>query len=107
MDDGGNVHGAPTDGMEGFYDEGGTFRPYVTSANGYASGLNRVPRDGYYYLHEDESVSTAQETASKGQGKVFVFNVTGNTFTAGLSADEFAQRLADTIERKLAGGVLS
>ena len=107
MDDGGNVHGAPTDGMEGFYDEGGTFRPYVTSANGYASGLARVPRDGYYYLHSGESVSTAQETASKGQGKGFVINVTGNTFTAGLSADEFAQRLADTIERKLAGGVLS
>ena len=108
MDDGGNVHGAPTDGMEGFYDEGGTFRPYVTSANGYASGLARVPRDGYYYLHSGESVSTAQETASKGRNGMTVnINVSGTQIGSGLSAEEFAQRLADTIERKLAGGVLS
>lgn len=108
VDDGGNVHGAPTDGMEGFYDEGGTFRPYVTSANGYASGLARVPRDGYYYLHSGESVSTAQETASKGRNGMTVnINVSGTQIGSGLSAEEFAQRLADTIERKLAGGVLS
>lgn len=108
VDDGGNVHGAPTDGVEGFYDEGGTFRPYVTSANGYASGLARVPRDGYYYLHSGESVSTAQETASKGRNGMTVnINVSGTQIGSGLSAEEFAQRLADTIERKLAGGVLS
>ena len=108
VDDGGNVHGAPTDGVEGFYDEGGNFRPYVTSANGYASGLARVPRDGYYYLHSGESVSTAQEAASRGRNGMTVnINVSGTQIGSGISADEFAQRLADTIERKLAGGVLS
>lgn len=72
-----------------------------------AFGLSRVPRDGLYYLHQDERVQTAQEARSEGARTPIRITITGNTFGAGVTAEEMAQRLADAIERKLAAGVLS
>ena len=79
-----------------------------TSPNGKAFGLSNVPRDGLYYLHQDERVQTAQEARSERGGRApLQITITGNTFGAGVTAEEMAQRLADAIERKLAAGVLS
>ena len=72
-----------------------------------AFGLSRVPRDGLYYLHQDERVQTAREARSEGARTPIRITITGNTFGAGVTAEEMAQRLADAIERKLAAGVLS
>lgn len=74
---------------------------------GFAYGLSRVPRDGLYYLHQDERVQTAQEARSEKASTPLQITITGNTFGAGVTAEEMAQRLADAIERKLAAGVLS
>ena len=74
---------------------------------GFAYGLSRVPRDGLYYLHQDERVQTAQEARSEKAKTPLQITITGNTFGAGVTAEEMAQRLADAIERKLAAGVLS
>lgn len=73
---------------------------------GNAYGLSRVPRDGLYYLHQDERVQTAQEARSEKARTPVQITITGNTFGAGVTAEEMAQRLADAIERKLAAGVL-
>lgn len=78
-----------------------------TSPNGKAFGLSNVPRDGLYYLHQDERVQTAQEARSEKAKTPLQITITGNTFGAGVTAEEIAQRLADAIERKLAAGVLS
>ena len=78
-----------------------------TSPNGKAFGLSNVPRDGLYYLHQDERVQTAQEARSEKTRTPIQITITGNTFGAGVTAEEMAQRLADAIERKLAAGVLS
>jgi hypothetical protein len=78
-----------------------------TSPNGKAFGLSNVPRDGLYYLHQDERVQTAQEARSEKARTPLQITITGNTFGAGVTAEEMAQRLADAIERKLAAGVLS
>lgn len=78
-----------------------------TSPNGKAFGLSNVPRDGLYYLHQDERVQTAQEARSEKARTPVQITITGNTFGAGVTAEEMAQRLADAIERKLAAGVLS
>lgn len=78
-----------------------------TSPNGKAFGLSNVPRDGLYYLHQDERVQTAQEARSEKTRTPIKVTITGNTFGAGVTAEEMAQRLADAIERKLAAGVLS
>ena len=78
-----------------------------TSPSGKAFGLSRVPRDGLYYLHQDERVQTAQEARSEKDRTPIRITITGNTFGAGVTAEEMAQRLADAIERKLAAGVLS
>lgn len=78
-----------------------------TSPNGKAFGLSNVPRDGLYYLHQDERVQTAQEARSEKASTPLQITITGNTFGAGVTAEEMAQRLADAIERKLAAGVLS
>lgn len=78
-----------------------------TNPNGKAYGLSWVPRDGLYYLHQDERVQTAQEARSEKTRTPIQITITGNTFGAGVTAEEMAQRLADAIERKLAAGVLS
>ena len=76
---------------------------------GNAFGLDRVPRNGLYYLHENERVSTARETGEQDRGRKanIQINISGNNFGAGVSADEFAQRLADQIELHLAAGGVS
>lgn len=78
-----------------------------TTGSGAAFGLSWVPRDGLYYLHQDERVQTAQEARSEKARTPLQITITGNTFGAGVTAEEMAQRLADAIERKLAAGVLS
>lgn len=77
------------------------------AGGGKAFGLSRVPRDGLYYLHQDERVQTAQEARSEKAKTPLQITITGNTFGAGVTAEEMAQRLADAIELKLAAGVLS
>ena len=80
---------------------------YVPNSN--AFGLPRVPYDNYpAILHEGERVLTAREAraADNSSGRVININVSGNSFGAGLSAEEIAQRLADALEVKLAAGVL-
>lgn len=75
-----------------------------------AFGLPRVPYDNYpAILHEGERVLTAREAraADNSSGRVININISGNSFGAGLSAEEIAQRLADALEVKLAAGVLS
>ena len=78
---------------------------------GNAFGLDRVPKNGLYYLHEDERVSTAREAreqdVAKSRGTIRDIIITGNNFGAGVSAEEIAQRLADQIEMHLAAGALS
>lgn len=76
---------------------------------GNAFGLDRVPRNGLYYLHENERVSTAREAGEQDRGRKanIQINISGNNFGAGVSADEFAQRLADQIELHLAAGGVS
>lgn len=81
--------------------------PQSTSGSGHAYGLARVPRNGLYYLHQDERVQTAQEARSDRSGRPIQITITGNNFGAGATAEEIAQRLADSIELKLAAGVLS
>lgn len=82
------------------------FTRYFTGT-GDAFGLDRVPRNGLYYLHQDERVQTAQEARSDRNGRPIQITITGNNFGAGVTAEEIAQRLADSIERKLAEWVLS
>lgn len=81
------------------------FTRYFTGT-GDAFGLDRVPRNGLYYLHQDERVQTAQEARSDRNVRPIQITITGNNFGAGATAEEIAQRLADSIERKMAAGVL-
>lgn len=76
---------------------------------GNAFGLDRVPKNGLYYLHEDERVSTAREAREQDRGRKSsnYFDIHDNNFGAGVSAEEIAQRLADQIEMHLAAGALS
>ena len=89
------------------YESGPRPLPQSTSGSGHAYGLDRVPRNGLYYLHQDERVQTAQEARSDRSGRPIQITITGNNFGAGATAEEIAQRLADSIELKLAAGVLS
>ena len=84
-------------------------RAFTGNATGDAFGLDRVPRDGLYYLHQDERVSTAREAREQDRGgrSGVQITITGNNFGAGVSAEEIAQRLADQIEMHLAAGALS
>lgn len=78
--------------------------------NGYAVGLERVPYDNYpALLHQGERVLTAREAREQDGGRKspIQITITGNSFGAGVSAEEIAQRLADQIELHLAAGVLS
>lgn len=75
----------------------------------HAAGLDRVPYDGYAaLLHEGERVLTAREAREQDQGQKapIQITITGNSFGAGVSAEEIAQRLADQIELHMAAGVL-
>ena len=84
-------------------------RYFTGNATGNAFGLDRVPKNGLYYLHEDERVSTAREAREqdKGRRSNLQITITGNSFGVGVSAEEIAQRLADQIEMHLAAGALS
>lgn len=84
--------------------------PKATTGSGKAFGLDRVPYDNYLtYLHEGERVLTAREAREqdKGRRSNLQITITGNSFGAGVSAEEIAQRLADQIEMHLAAGALS
>lgn len=87
----------------------GGYKLYADGSKGYAFGLDRVPRNGLYYLHENERVSTAREAGEQDRGRKssLYFDIHDNNFGAGVSADEIAQRLADQIELHLAAGGVS
>lgn len=76
--------------------------------SGYAYGLDRVPRNGLYYLHQDERVLTAREAGeqSRKSGTTFQITIKDNHFGADMSVEAVAQTLADLLERKLAAGVI-
>lgn len=76
--------------------------------SGYAYGLDRVPRNGLYYLHQDERVLTAQAAGeqSRKSGTTFQITIKDNHFGADMSVEAVAQTLADLLERKLAAGVI-
>lgn len=77
-------------------------------SGGYAYGLDRVPRNGLYYLHQDERVLTAREAGeqSRKSGTTFQITIKDNHFGADMSVEAVAQTLADLLERKLAAGVI-
>lgn len=77
-------------------------------SGGYAYGLDRVPRNGLYYLHQDERVLTAREAGeqSRKSGTTFQITIKDNHFGADMSVEAVAQTLADMLERKLAAGVI-
>lgn len=74
----------------------------------HAYGLDRVPRNGLYYLHQDERVLTAREAGeqSRKSGTTFQITISNNQFGADMSVEAVAQTLADLLERKLAAGVI-
>lgn len=74
----------------------------------HAYGLDRVPRNGLYYLHQDERVLTAREAGeqSRKSGTTFQITISNNHFGADMSVEAVAQTLADMLERKLAAGVI-
>ncbi|WP_130869183.1 tape measure protein [Intestinimonas massiliensis (ex Afouda et al. 2020)] len=84
----------PTTGRSNYHDRG------------YAYGLARVPYDGYAaVLHQGERVLTAREAREDDRSRTPIqITITGNSFGAGVSAEEIAQRLADALEVKLAAG---
>lgn len=74
----------------------------------HAYGLDRVPRNGLYYLHQDERVLTAQAAGeqSRKSGTTFQITIKDNHFGADMSVEAVAQTLADLLERKIAAGVI-
>lgn len=74
----------------------------------HAYGLDRVPRNGLYYLHQDERVLTAREAGeqSRKSGTTFQITISNNHFGSDMSVEAVAQTLADMLERKLAAGVI-
>ncbi len=74
----------------------------------HAYGLDRVPRNGLYYLHQDERVLTAREAGeqSRKSGTTVQITISNNQFGADMSVEAVAQTLADLLERKLAAGVI-
>ena len=74
----------------------------------HAYGLDRVPRNGLYYLHQDERVLTAREAGeqSRKSGTTFQITIKDNHFGADMSVEAVAQTLADLLEQKLAAGVI-
>ena len=101
----------PSDGFaERWNDYWGAENDRLTAMyNGsHAYGLDRVPRNGLYYLHQDERVLTAREAGEKSRksGTTFQVTIKDNHFGADMSAEAVAQTLADLLERKLAAGVI-
>lgn len=74
----------------------------------HAYGLDRVPRNGLYYLHQDERVLTARQAGeqSRKSGAALQITISNNHFGADMSAEAVAQTLADLLERKIAAGVI-
>ena len=86
------------------------FQPGYGYVPAHAFGLDRVPYDDYpALLHEGERVLTAREAreADTSPRRPIYITITGNSFGGSVTAEEIAQRLADSLERKLAAGVLS
>jgi hypothetical protein len=79
----------------------------ATAAPGAATGVDYVPQDGIYRLHQGESVLTAQETAARrdgmrGGGKAGN-NITINVNVSDLSEEEavrFSRRVKDILEKE-------
>ena len=71
----------------------------LASGGGYAYGLERVPRNGFFYLHEDERVQTASEVRSdRGGGSVAPnITITGNSFGSDYGPEDVARELAEQI----------
>lgn len=97
-DDGGNlIYGSNAQLGDGYYDDGGNFRPY-------AFGLERVPYDEYpALLHEGERVLTAaqaraQDAAGESAGGIQLV-VTGNSFSG--TSEEMAEQMWAVIVRRL------
>ena len=86
------------------------FQPGYVYVPAHAFGLDRVPYDDYpALLHEGERVLTAREAREEDASprRPIYITITGNSFGGSVTAEEIAQRLADSLERKLAAGVLS
>ena len=102
--------GDPDDPTDGLADKGRRLGERLTAqlSGGYAYGLDRVPRNGLYYLHQDERVLTAQAAGeqSRKSGTTFQITISNNHFGADMSVEAVAQTLADLLERKLAAGVI-
>lgn len=101
----------PNDGFTGSYYSiwGAENDRLAAMVNGsHAYGLDRVPRNGLYYLHQDERVLTAREAGeqSRKSGTTFQITIKDNHFGADMSVEAVAQTLADLLERKLAAGVI-
>lgn len=94
------------DGKDGNFSLGGTLydkdgNVLIQGGSGHAYGLDRVPRNGLYYLHEDERVQTAGQarSARAGGGKSISINITGNSFGGGYGPEDVARELAEKISR--------
>lgn len=102
--------GDPDDPTDGFVGKGRGLEERLTAqlGGGYAYGLDRVPRNGLYYLHQGERVLTAREAGeqSRKSGTTFQITIKDNHFGADTSVEAVAQTLADLLERKLAAGVI-
>lgn len=102
--------GDPDDPTDGFVGKGRGLEERLTAqlGGGYAYGLDRVPRNGLYYLHQDERVLTAREAGeqSRKSGAALQITISNNHFGADMSAEAVAQTLADLLERKIAAGVI-
>ena len=101
----------PNDGFTGSYYSiwGAENDRLAAMVNGsHAYGLDRVPRNGLYYLHQDERVLTAQAAGeqSRKSGATLQITIKDNHFGADMSVEAVAQTLADLLERKLAAGVI-
>lgn len=97
-DDGGNlIYGSNAQLGDGYYDDGGNFRPY-------AFGLDRVPYDEYpALLHEGERVLTAAQARAQDAGQwggpPVQLTVTGNSFVG--TSEEMAEQMWAVIVRRL------
>jgi len=68
----------------------------LSTGGSYAFGLDRVPRDGFYYLHEGERVQTASEARNGRAGLTggITITVTGNSFSGPYGPEEVAEEIA-------------
>ena len=71
----------------------------IYGTNGNATGINRVPKNGLYLLHEGESVNTAHDTRNatgNNSGTVININVTGSNKQAII--DEVTDKITYALE---------